>query len=123
MTTLAIACQIIIAFGIYNVWLLRRNRPSAYRPEGAQNIEEEFARYGLPGWAWIAVGVAKVTLATALLIGIAVPMVAPWAAGLMALFMLSAVAAHVRVSDPPMKAVPALLMLLMFTIVVVAYTV
>ena len=123
MTTLAIACQILIALGIYNVWLLRRDRPTAYRPDGAQNIEEEFARYGLPGWAWIAVGAAKVTLATALLIAIAVPGLAPWAGGLMALFMLSAVVAHVRVSDPLMKSVPALLMLLLSTIVVVAYTV
>jgi uncharacterized membrane protein YphA (DoxX/SURF4 family) len=123
MTTLAIACQIIVALGIFNVWLVRRDRPTAYRPEGASNIEEEFRRYGLPGWAWVVVGVVKVSLAVLLLVGVFVPSVAPIAGGAMALMMVSAIAAHIRVNDPPVKSLPAFLMLLLSTVVVVAYTI
>jgi hypothetical protein len=39
----------------------------------------------------------------------------------MAVFMVSAVAAHIRVGDPMMKAMPALGMLALCTIVLVAY--
>lgn len=123
MSTLAIACQIIVALGIFNVWLVRRDRPTPYRPEGAGNIKEEFRRYGLPSWAWIAVGVAKVSLAVLLLVGVFVPAVAPIAGGAMALLMVSAIAAHIRVNDPPVKSLPAFLMLLLSTVVVVAYTI
>jgi uncharacterized membrane protein YphA (DoxX/SURF4 family) len=123
MITLAIICQIVVALGIFNVWLVRRDRPTPYRPEGAANIEEEFRRYGLPGWAWIAVGAAKVFLAILLLVGVFVPSIAPVAGGAMAVLMISAIAAHVRVNDPLVKSVPAFLMLLLSTVVVVAYTV
>ena len=44
MTNLAILAQVILALGIMNVWVIRRNRPTPYRPEGARDIEEEFAR-------------------------------------------------------------------------------
>lgn len=123
MTTLAVVCQIIIALGIINVWILRRDRPTPYRPDGAASIQEEFDRYGLPDWAWRVVGTAKLTLAGLLLVGIFVPAVASFAAAGMALLMLGAVSAHVRVSDPAIKSMPAFLMMLLSTVVVVAYTI
>jgi uncharacterized membrane protein YphA (DoxX/SURF4 family) len=122
MSSIAIACQVVIALGIFNVWIVRRNRPTAYRPEGARDIQDEFRRYGLPSWMWLAVGSAKIVLAAALLVGIFVPSVAPAAAGLLALLMVAAVGAHVKVRDPLVKSVPALLMLLLSTVVLVTYS-
>jgi hypothetical protein len=49
--------------------------------------------------------------------------VAPVAGGAIAVMMVSAIAAHLRVNDPLMKSLPAFLMLLLSTVVVVAYTV
>ena len=123
MATLVIAAQVIIALGIYNVWIIRRNRATDYRPEGAANIAEEFRRYGLPDWVRSAVGATKLILATLLLVGIFVtPLVRP-AAAFMALLMVAAVAAHIRVNDPWTKSMPAATMLALSTLVVVAYSV
>ena len=119
--SIAILCQILIALGIFNVWILRRNRATPYRPDGAAGIEEEFRAYGLPSWMWKAVGATKVTLAILLLIGVAVPAIAPLAAGAMALLMLSAIGAHIRVSDPAVKSLPALAMFVLCTVVLVSY--
>ena len=119
MTALAIASQIIIALGIFNVWILRRDRATAYRPEGSNNIWEEFDRYGLPGWAAVAVGGTKVTLGILLLVGIVAPSIAAPAAALMAILMLSAIGAHIRVGDPVKKSMPAFLMLILSTLVIV----
>ncbi len=96
---------------------MRRNRATPFRPEGAGSIAEEFKRYGYPAWVKNAVGTAKLSLAVLLLIGIAYqPVVLP-AATLMALLMVSAIAAHARVRDPWIKAVPALSMLILTVIV------
>jgi uncharacterized membrane protein YphA (DoxX/SURF4 family) len=121
--SIAIGVQILIALGIFNVWLLRRDRATPYRPDGAGGIQDEFRRYGFPDWTWKVVGAAKVTLAVLLLAGIFVPVVVPFAAGAMALLMVAAIAAHLKVRDPMMKSMPALLMLAMSAYVVVAYTV
>lgn len=121
--SLAIALQIVLALGLINVWVFRRNRPTAFRPDGAANIREEFRRYGLPEWAWKAVGASKVSIALLLLVGIFVPAIAPVAAGALVILMIGAVGAHLRVGDPLVKSVPALLMLLMSATVVVTYTV
>jgi hypothetical protein len=120
--SIAIACQVVIALGIFNVWILRRDRPTPYRPDGASDIADEFRRYGLPDGTWKLVGAVKVLLATLLLVGVFVPAVAPWAAGALALLMLSAVGAHVRVRDPLIKAMPALAMLVLCTVVLVSYS-
>ena len=123
MSTVAIIAQVIIALGIFNVWIVRRDRSTPYRPEGASNMEEEFRRYGLPDWVRVAVGSTKVTLAVLLLFGILFTPLAVGAAALMALLMLSAVFAHVRVGDPWMKSVPAALMLTLSAVVIVGHTV
>jgi uncharacterized membrane protein YphA (DoxX/SURF4 family) len=119
MTILAIASQIIIALGIFNVWIVRRDRATGYRPAGAENIREEFKSYGLPDWVRVAVGSTKIALAVLLLVGIVAPTVALVAAGVMAPLMLGAVGAHIKVGDPIMKSVPALTMLALSLVVVV----
>ena len=123
MPTLAIICQIVIALGIFNVWVLRRDRATAYRPAGAENLRDEFARYGFPDWVRKSVGTAKLSLAGLLLLGIFFPQVAAPAAAGMALLMISAIGAHVRVRDPLAKSVPAFVLLLLSTVVVVAQSV
>lgn len=120
--SIAIACQVVIALGIFNVWILRRDRPTPYRPDGASDIADEFRRYGFPDGTWKLVGATKVLLATLLLVGVFVPPVAPLAAGALAVLMISAVGAHVRVRDPLIKAMPALAMLALCTVVLVSYS-
>lgn len=121
MTTLAIVFQVVIALGIFNVWLLRRDRPTAFRPEGANSIAEEFKRYGFPDWVRVTVGSTKVVLAVLLLAGIVFAQVAFPAAALMSMLMAAAIVAHVRVRDPLIKAAPAFLMLVMSMVVAVTY--
>lgn len=119
---IAIAAQILIALGIVNVWILRRNQPTPFRPEGSEGIKDEFRRYGFPDWTWKAVGLTKLSLAALLLVGIAVPAVASIAAGAMAMLMVGAIGAHLRVSDPLVKSLPAFAMLLLCTVVVLSYS-
>ena len=123
MTTVALVAQIVVALGIFNVWILRRNRPTPYRPDGAENMEEEFRRYGLPDWARVAVGFTKVSLAVLLVVGVLFTPLAVGAATLMALLMVSAVIAHVRVGDPWVKTMPAAVMLTLSAVVILGHTV
>ena len=99
--------QLTIALGIFNVWIIRFNKPTAYRGGGAQTLAEEFRVYGLSDQTCKVVGVLKLTLAGLLVVGIWFPTIASWAAGGMALLMLVAVLMHFKVSDPISKAIPA----------------
>ena len=111
MQIIGIIAQIVIALGIFNVWLIRYNKPTAYRGGAAGNMAEEFASYGLPKWFMYLIGALKLTLAVALLVGMVVPaLVLPAAVG-MAVLMLGAIAMHIKVGDAPMKSVPAAAML------------
>jgi uncharacterized membrane protein YphA (DoxX/SURF4 family) len=123
MSSLALVAQIVVALGIFNVWILRRNRPTPYRPDGAGNMEEEFRRYGLPDWVRVAVGFTKVSLAVLLLVGVLFTPLAVGAATLMALLMVSALIAHVRVGDPWVKSMPAFVMLTLSAVVILGHTV
>ncbi len=122
METLAIICQIIIAVGIVNVWILRVEKPTPWRGGAAGNMTEEFRQYGLPDWMMKVIGAAKLLLAALLLIGIWYRPVAAPAAALMGLLMIGAVAMHVRVKDPLKKSLPAFSMLVMSFIVFVAHS-
>jgi len=122
MDTVVTAAQIIIALGIFNVWIIRRDWETAYRPEGAKGIVEEFRRYGLPDWVRTAVGATKISLAVLLLVGLVITPITRPAAGLMALLMVAAISAHVRVNDPWTKSVPAAAMLALSALVVVAHS-
>ena len=117
MTWFLMACQIAIALGLLNVWLLRTGKPSPWRGGGAANMREEFAVYGLPSWASAVVGFLKISLALLLIAGIWFPaLTRPAALGVMVL-MLGAIAMHVKVGDPPQKSLPAALLLVLSLIV------
>lgn len=107
MVYLRIALQLFVALGILNVWLLRANKPSAYRGGNARNLREEFLAYGLPAESMYLVGAIKILLALALIAGIWFPLLVLPAAIGMGLMMLGAVAMHVKIKDPLHKSLPA----------------
>jgi uncharacterized membrane protein YphA (DoxX/SURF4 family) len=120
MDTIVLIIQILIALGIYNVWLVRFGRSTSWRGGTAQNLKEEFAVYGLPPWVVLVVGFFKLLCATLLIVGLWVPVVTKPAAVGMAVLMLGAVTMHFKVSDPPKRALPAFTMLVLSVIVAVA---
>ncbi len=105
--------QVIIAIGLVNVWLVRFNKPTKYRGAGADTMANEFAAYGLPKWFMYLVGAGKILIATFMIVGFWVPMVVYPASALLVLLMTGAVSMHVKVKDPFVRSVPALLMLIM----------
>lgn len=113
MPTLATILQVIVALGLFNVWLLRARTATGYRGGQAQSLKAEFATYGLPDAAFYIVGGLKIAAGAALLVGIWVPALVVPAAAVVAVLMVGALAMHFKVNDEPMKFLPALLMLLM----------
>lgn len=102
--------QILVALGIFNVWLLRFSKSTNWRGGDAQNMRAEFEVYGLPGWFMILIGTTKVILACCLIAGFWFPaIIRPVAMGIAAL-MLGAVGMHIKVGDPMMKSLPASIM-------------
>lgn len=113
MEFLRIALKLVVGLGILNVWFLRSGNATPYRGGAAKNLREEFAAYGLPSWFVGVVGVLKIGLALAILASTWLDNIAqPAAIGLGAL-MLGAIAMHLKVRDPIMKALPAIAVLVM----------
>ena len=108
MNTLISIIQVIIALGIYNVWILRFNKTTNWRGGDATNMKEEFEAYGLPVWFMFVVGFLKLLFATLLIIGLWLPVLTRFAAIGMAVLMLGAITMHFKVKDPLKKAIPAL---------------
>ena len=113
--TLTTVLQVILALGLFNVWLLRTGKATNYRGGQAKNLKEEFATYGLPPFMYFLVGGLKILCAIALLVGLWVPAAVVPAAGVLAVLMLGALAMHIKVGDPISKSVPAFCMLAMST--------
>ncbi|MHC4846769.1 MAG: DoxX family protein [Planctomycetota bacterium] len=112
MDSFILAIQVIIALGIFNVWFFRFGKATAWRGGKATNMKEEFAAYGLPPWFVGFIGSLKLLCAVGLLVGIWIPALVQPAAATLAALMLGAVLMHVKVSDPPLRSLPAFLMLL-----------
>tara|TARA_B100000963_G_C22615827_1_gene667298 strand:- start:686 stop:1093 length:408 start_codon:yes stop_codon:yes gene_type:complete len=129
MNTLIIFLQLIIAFGLINVWLVRFNKATQYRGGSAKNMEEEFAAYGLPLWLMYAVGSLKIFIAAMLLISfwILIKPVESYTelAGnllfynliVLAVLMVAALIMHVKIKDPIKKSYPALSILFMTALI------
>ncbi|NNF58411.1 MAG: DoxX family protein [Rhodothermaceae bacterium] len=111
--SVSVILQVVVALGLLNVWLVRARSSTSYRGGDAQSLKEEFQAYGLPMWLFYVVGALKIGAAIALLVGLWVPALVRPAAGVVAVLMVGALAMHIKVSDPWMKALPAFLMLLM----------
>ena len=110
--------QLVVGFGLLDVWLVRAKSSTAFRGGSAQSLREEFAAYGLPDWFFYAIGVLKIGSAVLLIVGIWVPGVVSPAAGTVAVLMVGALAMHAKVKDPLIKSLPASLMLLMTVAIV-----
>lgn len=110
--------QVVVGLGLLNVWLVRARSATSYRGGEARNLKEEFAEYGLPAAAFYVVGALKIMAGVILIAGIWFDLPVQLAAGVVAVLMLGAVAMHVKVKDPAMKAVPAFLMLVMSATIV-----
>ena len=107
--------QTAAALWILNVWFNRFNKDTGYRGGDATNMKEEFEEYGIYEKTMYAVGAAKVSLAGLLLAGhVAQRVTRPATIGLAA-FMLGAIGMHVKVGDPPKRALPALTVFLLAT--------
>ena len=111
METAVLVAQVVIALGIFNVWILRFGKATSYRGGAATNMREEFAAYGLPPAAVYVIGGLKLILAACLVAAIWVPELRQPAAIGMAALMLGALGMHAKVKDPPMKSLPAAVML------------
>ncbi len=118
MRALMIVCQMAAALGLLNVWLLRRNRSTAFRGGNAKTMQEEFATYGLPSTMVAVVGTLKIAIAIALIVGVWIPSLVLPAAALLCVLMFGALAMHARVRDPLMKSMPAVGMLVLAGILV-----
>lgn len=105
--------QIVIALGIYNVWLLRPNQATAWRGGDAKTLEEEFHVYGLSTSFMRVVKVLKLSCATFLLTGLFYPPATILGAFGLAVLMLSAVLMHMKVHDPLRKSIPAATLLIL----------
>lgn len=111
--SIATALQAIVALGLLNVWLLRATSSTPYRGGEARSLRAEFSAYSLPTWFFFLVGALKLGSAVFLLVGLWVPALVLPAAAVVAVLMLGALAMHVKVKDPAIKSLPALLMLAM----------
>jgi hypothetical protein len=120
MSTVLIILKIIIAVGILNVWLLRFNKKTEWRGGGAGNMNEEFAKYGLPLWFVPVIGFLKLLFAALLIVSIFKPEynLALIGATGMGVLMIGAIAMHIKVSDELKRSLPAFLMLVMSAVIV-----
>ncbi len=117
MEWIVIACQLAIALGLLNVWLLRTGKPTPWRGGDAKNMREEFAVYGLsPGFMQV-IGFLKITLAFSLILGLWVHVVTRPAAIGVAVLMMGAVAMHIKVKDPVSRSLPAFTLLVLSILV------
>ncbi len=110
--------QIVVGLGLLNVWLLRRGSSTPYRGGAAQTLRDEFAAYGLPGFAFYLVGALKIGAAVVLIAGVLTTLPVRAAAGLVAALMVGALAMHFKVGDPLVKSLPAAVMLAMSAAIV-----
>lgn len=119
MQTILLVLQIILALGIYNVWLVRSHRATEYRGGGANSLRAEFAAYGLPVWMMYVAGGIKLSAATGLIVGIWIPMLIPISAIVLGVMMLGAIFMHMKIKDSLKQTAPAIGMLVMIIAVLV----
>ena len=113
MDYLLIALKLVVSLSILNVWVLRRDKLTAYRGQSAHTLREEFAVYGLSSLVYVVVGICKIGLALALLVSLWLPGIAHPAAYALGALMFVAFAMHLKVKDPAIKSVPSLAVLTM----------
>jgi hypothetical protein len=119
MTLKVLILQIIVAFGLLNVWLIRPKKSTRFRGGSSQSLKDEFLAYGLPSWFFYLIAVLKVGAATALLAGILFPVLILPSSVLIGILMLGALAMHLKINDPPIKSLPAATILVMVIVILI----
>lgn len=112
MNMFLIVLQVLVALGLLNVWLIRREKGTEYRGGNAHSMREEFAVYGLPAWSMYLVGGLKILAAICLIAGIWMHALILPASVVLIVLMIGALAMHLRVSDPAKKSLPAVMLLI-----------
>jgi hypothetical protein len=112
MDAITVFLQLVVAFGLLNVWLIRSQQETPYRGANARTLKDEFLAYGLPLWSFYAIGFIKISAAIFLLLGLWKPVLVFPAALVVAFLMIGALCMHVKVRDPFKKMVPAFILLL-----------
>ncbi len=98
--------QIIIALSVAFVWVFRFD-----------NVVKEFKQFELSDLMRSFVGAAKVSLATLLVVGIWYSTLVLIPAVLMGLFMVGAQYFHFKISNPFIKHLPSLILLILCTFI------
>ena len=111
--------QLILALGIYKVWIINYTKGSKYRGGNSTNMSEEFQAYGFRSWFMKIVGFSKLTLATLLIAGIWFPYLVEPSAFLIGTLMVGALFAHLKINDPFVKSIPALIMLILCSTLII----
>lgn len=115
--------QVIVAFSLLNVWILRYSKPSGYRGKDSKNLKQEFEAYGLASWIHYVVGALKIGASILLLVGawFTLPHVVIGSAAVILFLMCGAIAMHIKVQDPAMKSLPAFIVLVMSAGIIVTH--
>ena len=113
--------NIIIALGIFNVWIIRFNKKTNFRGGNALNLKEEFKVYGLPKWFMYLIGFLKLSFALILILGIWFKSISIYAIYGMTILMIGAILMHLKVNDPFKKYVPALSILILLATLIINY--
>lgn len=111
--------QVVVALGLLNVWLVRGQKPTDYRGGASRTLRDEFAEYGLPDAMFWFVGALKVGSAILLIAGIWLRYLVLPASTVVVVLMLGALTMHLKIGDPPVKSLPAFLMLAMSAAILV----
>ncbi len=113
MNNIFLVIQIILSLGLLNVWVIRFKSATPYRGGSAKNLKEEFQVYGLPQWFVYFIGALKLCTAVALMVGIWISEIVFPASLVLVILMLGALLMHIKVKDPVIKSIPALMMFLL----------
>ena len=110
--------QVFVAVAMFDVWLLRYDRPLRARGGNAKTMVEEFRVYGLPDWFRQLVRVLKLGSGVLMVVGIWYPPAALVAGLVLVVLMGGAIAMHAKIRDPLLKWMPATLFFLLSCYVV-----
>lgn len=115
--TLSDCLQLIVGASILFVWLFRSNVPTNFRVGQAQSLREEVIEAGFPDYVYDVMRIVKPIFAFFLIMGIVWnPITLPCMA-FTTIFMIGAVAMHIKVRDNLIKMLPAFTLLLFCFIV------
>jgi hypothetical protein len=102
MENLIHLAQIIVAISVVFVWTFRYH-----------NVVKEFKQFGLSDLTRNIIGATKISLATLLVVGIWYPSLVLIPSILMGLLMIGAQYFHFKISNPFIKHLPSLILLLL----------